>query len=122
MQLVTKTVQNAEADPFTAIAHPVRRQILDMLRSGQQPVKQLASAFEVSRPAISQHLKVLLDAGLVSEKRTGREHYYRLQANRLQEVQDWVGQYEQFWNQKLDALGRYLEQTQPPTGEKEDQP
>ena len=77
MQQVTKTVQEAGADVFTAIAHPVRRQILDLLRKEERPVKQLAASFSMSRPAISQHLRILLEVGLVAEQREGRENYYR---------------------------------------------
>jgi DNA-binding transcriptional ArsR family regulator len=104
-----KTVQHAEADVFTAIAHPVRRQLLDLLIASDQPVKRLAESFDTSRPAISQHLRILLDAGLVAERRAGRERRYRLRPERLQEVEDWLRQYERFWRQRLGALGEYLE-------------
>jgi DNA-binding transcriptional ArsR family regulator len=112
MQVVTKTVQEAGADVFTAIAHPVRRQISDLLREEERPVKQLAASFEMSRPAISQHLKILLEVGLVAEQRAGRENYYRLQPERLQEVGEWLRHYEQFWNQKLEALGKFLDKAE----------
>ncbi len=98
------------ADVFAAIAHPLRRQILDMLVTGEQPVKQLAAPFDVSRPAVSQHLRILLDAGLVSERRDGRERLYRLQPEHLRTVQAWLSTYERFWRDNLIALGDYLEQ------------
>lgn len=85
---------------------------MDLLNSGGKSVSRLAESFAVSRPAISQHLRVLLEAGLVAEERQGREHFYRLQGQRLAEVQAWVSQYEQFWHQKLDALGQYLDENQ----------
>jgi DNA-binding transcriptional ArsR family regulator len=112
MPRIAKTVQHASADVFTAIAHPVRRQLLDLLLAGERPVNQLAERFNTTRPAISQHLRILLDAGLVAEQRSGRERRYRLQANRLREVEAWLGQYEQFWSQKLDALGAYFARTE----------
>src|SRR5689334_400243 len=108
MQVITKTTQHASADVFAAIAHPLRRQILDLLCSEERSVQRLSESFQVSRPAISQHLRVLLEAGLVSEQREGRENRYRVEAANLYEVQTWVSQYEQFWTNKLDALGTYL--------------
>ncbi|NJM07774.1 winged helix-turn-helix transcriptional regulator [Candidatus Gracilibacteria bacterium] len=105
-------MQQAEPpDVFNAIAHPVRRQILDALRTEDQPVHVLAAPFAMSRPAISQHLKLLRDAGLVSEMRLGRERRYRLEPTRLRDVADWLAQYEQFWAERLRNLGAYLEST-----------
>ncbi len=105
----SKTVQHADADVFTAIAHPVRRQLLDMLTHNEQTVTELAAPFAMSRPAISQHLRILLDTGLVSEHRKGRERHYRLHADRLIEVQRWLQTYQRFWQNRLEALGNYLE-------------
>ncbi len=104
----SKTAQHSNADVFTAIAHPVRRQILDHLSESDLTVKRLAAQFDISRPAISQHLAVLLEVGLVSMHEIGRENYYHLQPERLQEVEAWVRHYERFWNKKLDKLGEYL--------------
>src|SRR5438874_2209473 len=98
MLRVNKMVQHADADVFTAIAHPVRRRILDLLVHGEQPVKRLAEAFTLTRPAISQHLRILLDTGLVAEHRVGRENRYRLQPDRLLEVDRWLRHYERFWS------------------------
>lgn len=114
MPATHKTVQHADADVFTAIAHPVRRQILDLLVDGEQPVKQLAESFTLTRPAVSQHLRVLLDSGLVTEHRVGRENRYRLQAEGLREIEIWLRHYQQFWPQKLEALGKYLDKNRPP--------
>src|SRR5262245_52826229 len=89
-----------QADLFAVLGHPVRRALLDRLREadgGERPVKQLAAPFAVSRPAISQHLAVLLAAGLVRERRVGRERHYRLDGARLREVHRWAGQYEPCW-------------------------
>ena len=105
-----KSVQQIDSDVFTAIAHPVRRQILDMLAAGDLPVSGIAAPFAATRPAISQHLRVLLDAGLVSEQRFGRERVYRLQPDKLAEAQRWLNKYERFWRDKLAKLGDLLEQ------------
>ncbi|HEY9600165.1 MAG TPA: metalloregulator ArsR/SmtB family transcription factor [Allocoleopsis sp.] len=100
----------ASADIFQAIADPTRRAILDRLRDGEQAVKQLAEPFEMSMPAISQHLQVLCDVGLVTQRKVGRQRLYRLNPEPLREVSDWVNPYERFWQEKLDILGKYLEE------------
>lgn len=100
----------APADVFSAIAHPARRQILDALRAGNQPVHSLAAPFSMSRPAVSQHLKLLREAGLVTEVRHGRERHYALQPERLRDVANWLAHYEQFWTTKLHDLGAYLDE------------
>lgn len=111
MSVTSKTVQQANADTFTAIAHPVRRQILDRLTEGEQSVTMLAEPFGMSRPAISQHLRILREVGLVTEQRHGRKHHYRLQPERLYEVQVWMQKYQRFWLNHLGALGGYLERS-----------
>jgi DNA-binding transcriptional ArsR family regulator len=103
-----KTIQQADTDMFTAIAHPVRRQLLDLLAQGNQPVSKLAAHFSISRPAISQHLKVLLDAGLVSEQRQGRERVYKLRPQPLQALDSWLESYRPLWEARLDRLDSYL--------------
>lgn len=97
---------------FAAIAHPVRRALLDRLVTGELPVNTLAAPFAetMSRPAVSQHLRVLREAGLVDERQAGRERLYRLRAERLREVREWLRKYERFWQERLAALGEYLEQ------------
>ncbi len=100
----------ASADVFVAIADPTRRALLDRLRLGEQPVKELAEPFAMSLPAISQHLQVLCEAGLVQMRKAGRQRLYRLNPEPLKQVSDWVAHYEQFWQEKLDALGNYLEE------------
>jgi DNA-binding transcriptional ArsR family regulator len=106
----TKTTQHAGADAFAAIAHPARRQILDMLAEEERSVVDLSKPFSMSRPAVSQHLRILLDVGLVDVHRVGREQRYRLRSEPLAAVYDWVGHYTQFWQEKLDDLGKYLEE------------
>jgi DNA-binding transcriptional ArsR family regulator len=98
-----------EVDVFQAIAHPARRELLDALRAGELPVRALAERFDSSRPATSQHLRLLLDAGLVGERRAGRENLYRLTAEPLVEVGSWLSTYERFWNARLRALRDVLD-------------
>ncbi|MCP6758304.1 MAG: metalloregulator ArsR/SmtB family transcription factor [Fischerella sp. CENA71] len=102
----------ASADVFVAIADPTRRALLDLLRTGEQPVKQLAEPFAMSLPAISQHLQVLCEAGLVQMRKAGRQRLYRLNPEPLKQISEWIADYEQFWQEKLDALGNYLEENQ----------
>jgi DNA-binding transcriptional ArsR family regulator len=110
---MTRTAQHATEDVFSAIAHPLRRRLLDLLAEGEQPVNRLAVPFEVSRPAISQHLRVLLEVGLVSERRSGRERRYRLHPDRLGDVRDWLATYDRFWEERLSALGAHLDREPP---------
>jgi DNA-binding transcriptional ArsR family regulator len=100
----------ASGDIFQAIADPTRRALLDRLSTGEQAVKQLAEPFAMSLPAISQHLQILCEAGLVQMRKAGRQRLYRLNPEPLKQVSDWIAHYEQFWQQKLEALGNYLEE------------
>jgi DNA-binding transcriptional ArsR family regulator len=93
---------------FYAVADPTRRALLDLLAQGEEPVNSLAERFSMSRPAISQHLAILLKARLVRARRVGRERRYRLEPRPLEAIRDWVGLYERFWNTRLTALGRHL--------------
>jgi DNA-binding transcriptional ArsR family regulator len=98
-----------QIDVFQAIAHPARRKILVLLKRGEKPASELAKPFDVSFPAISQHLKILRDAKLVSERREGRQRIYQLQAKPLREVEDWVEEFETYWTSRLDALSAQLD-------------
>ena len=95
-------------DVFYAIADPTRRALLDLLSQGEEPVNALAQRFEMSRPAISQHLAILLRTRLVRARRVGRERRYRLQPKPLERIYDWLALYERFWKEKLNALGEHL--------------
>jgi DNA-binding transcriptional ArsR family regulator len=95
-------------DVFHAVADPTRRALLDLLAQGEEPVNSLAERFAMSRPAISQHLAILLRTRLVRARRVGRERRYRLQPQPLEEIYDWVALYERFWTNKLSALGEQL--------------
>ncbi len=102
--------RSAASTVFQAIADPTRREILDLLGTGEQPVTELARRFEVTLSAISQHMRVLRDVGLVTVRRAGRERLYQLNAEALREVADWVSHYERFWRGRLDALGEHLKE------------
>jgi DNA-binding transcriptional ArsR family regulator len=95
-------------DVFDAIASPVRREILGLLRDGARPVHDLAASFSMTRPAVSQHLRVLRQAGLVTEVRVGRERHYRLDARPLREVTAWAAHYEEFWRRHARRLSDLL--------------
>jgi DNA-binding transcriptional ArsR family regulator len=120
--MVTMQPPTSEADApvFGAISHPARRRILDLLSEGEQPVHTIASGvareFAMSRPAVSQHLRVLLDAGLVTEQRRGRERRYQLVPGPLTTVRDWLAHYERFWDQRLERLRDHLASTHPVPG------
>lgn len=102
--------QEPEADVFVAIASPVRRALLDTLTAGPLPVRDLAAGFPISRPAVSQHLRILKEASLVSEERFGRERRYQLSPGPLREVGQWLAHYERFWRDRLNALRDVLEE------------
>jgi len=97
-------INSSETDIFAAISHPARRRMLDLLIEAECPVNAIAEHFEMSRPAVSQHLRVLSDAGLVAEQRHGRERRYRLVPERLAPVRDWLSHYVQFWDKHLRQL------------------
>ncbi len=82
--------------------------MLDLLREGDRPVKAIAGHFRMSRPAVSQHLRVLLEASLVSEERHGRERRYHLVPQRLSPVREWMALYERFWDDRLARLQKHL--------------
>lgn len=82
--------------------------MLDLLAEADRSVNTIAGHFQMSRPAVSQHLRVLLDAGLVTEQRHGRERRYRLVPEQLGPVRDWIAQYERFWDDHLLRLQKHL--------------
>jgi DNA-binding transcriptional ArsR family regulator len=96
-------------ETFRAVSHPVRRAILDSLARGERTAGELCGLFDVSQPAVSQHLAVLREAGLVRARREGKQQVYELVAGPLREVYDWAGHYERFWSSRLDALGQLLD-------------
>ena len=99
-------------DVFQAIADPTRRQIINMIAHRSLHLNSVAEKFEMSRPAISKHIKILTECGLISIRQDGRHRYCEAKLEKLNEVSDWVEQYRKFWTQKLDALETYLEELQ----------
>ena len=99
---------DALSTTFAALADPTRRAILARLAGGEASVNDLASPFAMSLPAISRHLKVLETAGLIRKGRDAQWRPCRLEALPLKEAMDWVGQYRQFWEARLDRLDAYL--------------
>ncbi|ACL67244.1 transcriptional regulator, ArsR family [Anaeromyxobacter dehalogenans 2CP-1] len=97
-------------DVFSALASPIRREILWQLRKGPRAVNELARAFEVGRPAVSEHLQVLRRARLVREEPRGRERYYHLDPRPLSEVERWLETFERYWTQRLTALEDLLDE------------
>jgi DNA-binding transcriptional ArsR family regulator len=94
---------------FSALADPTRRAILARLTLGEASVNELAEPFDMSLPAVSKHLKVLERAGLIARGREAQRRPCRLAAEPLREVLEWVSDYRQFWDQRLDRLEAYLE-------------
>ncbi len=95
-------------DTFTALADPTRRHIVEMLASGEQSSGQLADRFEMSRPAVSQHLKVLKDAHIVTSRPDAQRRVYRLNEEALDEIEAWVRTVRKFWTTSLDRLAEVL--------------
>ena len=93
---------------FAALADPTRRAILSRLAEGEASVTELARPFDLSLPGISKHLKVLQQAGLVRQSRKAQWRPCRLDAARLKEAADWVGEYRQFWEESFERLDEYL--------------
>ena len=99
-------------DVFQAIADPTRRAIINMIAHEKLNLNSVAEQFDVSRPAISKHIKILTECGLISMKQQGRERFCQAKLEKLNEVSDWVEKYKEFWNVKLDALEVYLDKLQ----------
>lgn len=99
-------------DVFQAIADPTRREIINMIAHRSLNLNSVAEHFDISRPAISKHIKILTECGLVVIKQQGRERYCEARLKKLNEVSAWVEQYKKFWEQKLDALEDYLRELQ----------
>jgi DNA-binding transcriptional ArsR family regulator len=99
----------AEDKIFQALADPSRRAIFESLTRGEAAVKDLTARFDISQPAISQHLATLKDAGLVSGRREGRCVYYRVEPQGMKPLIDWITHYRAFWTERVDRLERLLE-------------
>lgn len=96
------------SDVYAAISDPTRRAILNLLQDRQQPVADLVAHFDMTQPAVSQHLRILREAQLVDVIPDGRHRLYQLKALPMRDVHDWTGTFEKFWDEKLQALALYL--------------
>lgn len=111
MSKVEKAAGGAAAkhDVFQAIADPTRRKLLLLLDEQEMPVTTISGHFPMSRTAVSKHLRILADAGLVKERRVGRETRYRMEPEPLLELKRWLAFFERYWENKMAALKRYVE-------------
>lgn len=110
------------ASTFEVLAEPRRREILDLLRTGERPVGELVERLALTQPTVSKHLKVLREAGLVDVRQDAQRRLYRLRLQPLTEIDQWLAPYRRLWHESLDALERHLD-TMPdddtmPDGEK----
>jgi DNA-binding transcriptional ArsR family regulator len=97
------------ATTFEVLAEPRRREILDLLRGGERPVGELVEQLALSQPAVSKHLKVLRDAGLVEVRQDAQRRWYRLRPAPLAEIDAWLEPYRDLWRSRLDALEAHLD-------------
>src|SRR5690349_19220963 len=95
-------------DVFQAIADPTRREIINLLANESLNLNAVADNFNISRPAISKHIKILTECGLIAIRQEGRERYCEAQLHKLKEVVNWAERYSEFWDKKLNALQSYL--------------
>jgi DNA-binding transcriptional ArsR family regulator len=98
------------SDAFNAVAEPRRRQILDVLATGERSVNELVSLLGLAQPLVSKHLRVLREVGLVRVRDEGRQRMYQLDGRPLKPIHDWVRNYEQWWSQRFDRLDVVLEE------------
>ena len=111
---MVKQIDDGLSATFAALADPTRRAIMARLTLGEATVGELAEPFDMSLPAISKHLTVLENAGLLLRERQGRERLCRLQAEPLKDAGDWIEQYRRFWDDAFDRLAQYLERNAEP--------
>lgn len=101
---------------FEALADPTRRTIVELLAEGERSAGELAAEFETSRPAVSRHLRVLREHGLVSAREHGRRRLYALEPAPLADLDEWLSHYREFWTNRLDALDVELKRRRKETG------
>ncbi len=97
------------ADVFNAVAEPRRREIVDLLAAGEQPVNDLVVSLGLAQPQVSKHLKVLREVGVVDVREAGRQRLYRLNGHALRPIHDWVKGFEQLWEERFERLDDVLE-------------
>lgn len=98
---------------FDVVTEPNRRRILDVLRAGERPVGELVTELGLSQPAVSKHLRVLREAGLVSVRGDAQRRFYRLEPQPLRELDEWLAPYRALWTDRLDALEAHLDRRDP---------
>ena len=108
---MVKDNENSLSNTFSALSDPTRRDILSRLAEGPASVTEIARPFDMSLPAVSKHLRVLEDAGLITRRIDGRVHTCRLNAAPLREATRWLTAYRRFWEERLDSLAQFLEET-----------
>jgi DNA-binding transcriptional ArsR family regulator len=99
-------------DPFNAVAEPKRRRLLETLLTREMSVNEIVEKLGWPQPVVSKHLKVLKQVGLVRERREGRRRLYRVSAERLKMIQDWVTPFERFWHERFERLDEVLQEVQ----------
>jgi len=102
----------ASADVFVAVAEPQRRRILDLLSAGELPVNDIVKYLHISQPLASKHLRILRTVDLVTVRNLAQQRFYRLNAARLKPIHQWLGSFEQFWEESFDRLDVYLQDLQ----------
>lgn len=100
----------ARRDVFQAIADPTRRQIINLIAQKSMNLNTIADNFDISRPAISQHIKILTECGLISIKQQGRERYCEAKLKQLRQVSNWIEQYRKLWDERFDAIESILDE------------
>ena len=100
------------SDVFNAIAEPQRRAILSLLAQGERSVNDIAEELGLKQPQVSKHLRVLKEVGLVSVRSEAQQHFYKIKADGLKPVHEWVKSFEQLWNERFDRLAEYLRELQ----------
>jgi len=99
-------------DVFQAIADPTRHQIIELIAEKKMNLNTITDNFNISRPAISQHIKILNECGIIEIEQIGRERYCKIQPKNLKIAADWIKQYSVLWEQKIDSFEKYLNRLQ----------
>jgi DNA-binding transcriptional ArsR family regulator len=103
-------------DVFQAIADPTRREIIDLLAQQSMNLNAIAEHFDITRPAISNHIRILNECGIIVIEQVGRERFCKIQPDQLKQVSDWIGKYEDLWIQKIESFEKYLYQLKSKRG------
>lgn len=97
-------------DVFQAIADPIRREIIGLVAQKSMNLNAIAEHFDVTRPAISNHIRILHECGIIDIEQVGRERFCKIQPDSLKQISDWAGQYHKLWENKIDSFEQYLYQ------------